>query len=91
MVVLDTDHMTFLYRDTMEAFNLERRLASVPNGEVVSTIVTYEEQMRGWLAHVAQSKSIDQEIQAYRRLRELVDKYKVIPLLDYNEASALIF
>ncbi len=45
--ILDTDHLSIADRDTVEGFNLGRRLSSVPPEEVAVTIVTYEEQMRG--------------------------------------------
>lgn len=53
MLILDTDHLSILDQNTMAAFNLGRRLAAVPPEEVAVTIITYEEQMRGWLAYVA--------------------------------------
>ena len=47
MLILDTDHLSILDQNTMEAFNLGRRLAALPPEEVAATIITYEEQMRG--------------------------------------------
>lgn len=47
MYVLDTDHLSIEDKDTIEAFNLGRRLASVSPDAVAVTIITYEEQMRG--------------------------------------------
>ena len=57
MLILDTDHLSILDRNTIEAFNLGRRLASIPPEEVTVTIITYEEQMRGWFAVVAQART----------------------------------
>lgn len=48
--LLGTDHLSLLDQDTVEGFNLGRRLSAVPPEEVAVTVVTYEEQMRGWLA-----------------------------------------
>lgn len=50
MYLLDTDHLSIADRDAMEGFELGRRLAAVPPEQVAVTIITYEEQMRGWLA-----------------------------------------
>lgn len=69
MYILDTDHLSMMDRDTVEAFNLGRRLASVPITDVFTTIVTYEEQMRGWMEYIAHAKSVDQQVEAYKRLR----------------------
>ncbi len=57
MLILDTDHLSIFNQDTIEAFSIGRRLASVPSAEVFVTIITYEEQMRGWLAYIAQAKT----------------------------------
>ena len=34
MVILDTDHLSILDRDTIESVNLGRRLAALPEAEV---------------------------------------------------------
>ena len=88
MLILDTDHLSIFSQDTMEAFNLGRRLASVPSSEVFATIISYEEQMRGWLAYIAQAKSPSQQLEAYRRLRQFVERYREIAMLDYNSEAA---
>ena len=64
MWLLDTDHLGILDRDTIEAFNLGRHLASVPPEEVAVTIITYEEQMRGWFAVIAQARTTPRQIAA---------------------------
>jgi len=89
MILLDTDHLSILDQDTLEAFNIGRRLAAVSPAEVVATtIITYEEQMRGWLAYVAQAKTTQQQIEAYARLRRHIARFRNIPLTDYNARAA---
>ena len=63
MLILDTDHLSILDRDAIEAFNLGRRLASIPPEEFAVSIITYEEQMRGWLAVIAQARTTPQRIE----------------------------
>ena len=50
MVLLDSDHMSLLQRGGAEGQRIKQRLADLPPKEVATTIVNYEEQMRGWLA-----------------------------------------
>ena len=51
MILLDTDHLSLLQaRDAPVAFALQARLEALPPDEVVTTVITLEEQMRGWLA-----------------------------------------
>jgi tRNA(fMet)-specific endonuclease VapC len=92
MVVLDTDHMSVLERrDQPEAGALRARLAPLPAAEVVTTIISYEEQMRGWMAYLAQTRSVAQQVAAYRRLLQHLDNYRRIPVLGFDEAAAVVF
>ena len=91
MLILDTDHLSILDLDTIEAFNLGRRLSSVLPEEPVVTIITYEEQMRGWLAYIARAKTQTQQIEVYQRLRQLVDRFSRLTLLDYEGNAAARF
>jgi hypothetical protein len=43
-----------------------------------SSIVTYEEQTRGWMAIKAKARTVIQEIEAYSRLRRHLDDYRTI-------------
>lgn len=59
MLVLDTDHISVLGRaDSVERARLIHRLDQAGVTAVVTTIVSYEEQSRGWLkAHVDSSQT----------------------------------
>ena len=91
MLILDTDHLSILDRDTMEAFNLGRRLASIPQDEVAVTIITYEEQMRGWLSYIAQAKLPAQQLEAYWKLKRFAEQFCRITLVDYDAEAASQF
>ncbi len=91
MHILDTDHLSIMDQDTMESFNLGRRLAALPEEEVAVTIITYEEQMRGWLAYVARANTPARQIEAYAKLRRHVERFRHIPILDYDEKASAVF
>ncbi len=91
MLILDTDHLSLVDQDTMAAFNIGRRLAGVPPGEVAVSIITYEEQMRGWLSYVAQANGPSRQVEAYRKLRLFVEHFRRIPLIDYDAAASAEF
>jgi tRNA(fMet)-specific endonuclease VapC len=89
MVILDTDHLTVIQRRSLPAFFiLSSRLGRLPLGDVCTTIVNVEEQMRGWLAVIRGSKKVQQEIAGYRKLHELFTFFAEIPVLDFDEAAA---
>lgn len=89
MVILDTDHLTVIQRQNPPSFlTLSARLARVPRGEVCTTIVNVEEQMRGWLAMIRHSKRLQQEIAGYRQRHDLFAFFAEIPVVDFDEAAA---
>ena len=87
MYILDTDHLSIADQDTLEGFQLRRRLAVVPPEQVHVTIITYEEQMRGWLTYIARAKTPLQQAQAYRKLRLFFERFRQIPMLDYDDQA----
>jgi tRNA(fMet)-specific endonuclease VapC len=88
MFVLDTDHMSLLEWDSAGAFRLRERLAEIDPAEVATTIVSYEEQVRGWMAYISRAKTIDQHVEGYRRLRSHLENYRQIPVLDFDRNAA---
>jgi tRNA(fMet)-specific endonuclease VapC len=65
MVVLDTDHLSLLERrESAVSQSLQARLDNLGVGSHATTIVTYEEQTRGWMAYMARTKTVAQEIEA---------------------------
>jgi len=71
--VLDTDHMSALeWGSSGVGERLITRLNTLSVGEAATTIVTFEEQTRGWLSVLARSRSLDEQIEAYSRLKRLL-------------------
>jgi tRNA(fMet)-specific endonuclease VapC len=92
MVILDTDHMSVLERREQPGLGaLLRRLAELPPSEVVTTVISYEEQIRGWMAYLARARSMAQQITAYGRLLAHLENYRRIPVLGFDEAAAMVF
>jgi tRNA(fMet)-specific endonuclease VapC len=88
MLILDSDHMSLLEWGGEGCAALRERLADCSPDEVATTIVNYEEQIRGWMAYIARAKSTAQQVEAYQRLRRHLDNYRQIPVLDFDEAAA---
>jgi tRNA(fMet)-specific endonuclease VapC len=89
MLVLDTDHVCLLqHADSPLAGRIRARLAASAEREVVTTIVTAEEQLRGWLGVISTAKRPDQLAAAYARLGQLLENYRRVPLLDFDTAAA---
>ena len=71
--------------------NVRRRLLALASAQTYSTIVTYEEQTRGWLAYLGRAKTVSDLVQAYRRLEQHLKNFQQIPLLSFTEAAAVEF
>lgn len=89
--ILDTDHVSIAIQDTPDGVNLKRRLLDASTQQIATTIVTYEEQMRGWPAYIARADTPEKQVRAYRKLRETVDRLRDVPLLDYDALAAAEF
>ncbi len=84
MLILDTDHMSLLEWGGNESAILRERLADCEPNEVATTIVNYEEQIRGWMAYLARARSLVQQVEGYRRLRSHLENYRQIPVMDFD-------
>ena len=91
MYLLDTDHMSVLRRGGAEALRLELRLGAVPSEEIVTCIVVYEEQMRGWMAESARMQSGTQFILPYNALATNLSIHCTMTLLHFDARAAAHF
>jgi tRNA(fMet)-specific endonuclease VapC len=91
MWLLDTDHMSLLEWGGKESLPLRERLADCDPTEVATTIISFEEQMRGWMAYIARARAIAKQVEGYRRLRGHLENYRQIPVIDFDEQSASLF
>lgn len=75
--ILDTDVFTIAeLLDSREYRQLHARVLQLDHEDkLVTTIVTYEEQTRGWLAYAAKSREVAHQIKAYSRLRNHLRTY----------------
>ena len=90
--VLDTDHMSLLeWSGAQGSALLRTRLSTLEPAEVVTTIISYEEQVRGWMAYIARVRSIAQQVEAYRRLHRQLDNYCRVPVLAFDAHAAVTF
>ena len=91
MYILDTDHLSVLDRGGVAAQRLLQRLANINPTQVATSIISYEEQMRGWLSYGAKVKTIEQQVEAYKQLKRQLMNYCVIPILDFEGEAAQEF
>jgi tRNA(fMet)-specific endonuclease VapC len=91
MYILDTDHISIMDRGGSAAQPLLSRLILVKPNQVFTTIITYEEQMRGWLSYTAKTSSIAEQIAAYQKLERHIANYRKILVLSFDEKAGEVF
>lgn len=90
MILLDTDHVTILkYPASERAARLSQRLDALPADEIVAvSVVSVEEQMRGWLAAIAKERFAKRQITDYRELANLFDFFAEFTIALFDEPAA---
>jgi tRNA(fMet)-specific endonuclease VapC len=86
MILLDTDHLTLLkYTSNPRCQALLARMHSSPDSDMGTTIISVEEQWRGWFAVVARHKNVRRQVKPYEELVELhafLGDWTVLPFDD---------
>jgi len=85
MIILDTDAITFLEHQQSATSKKLRDRLSIASAEhrIVTTIVTYDEQTRGWIARFSKARSAEEVVEVYARLLRHVEIYcemEIVPL-----------
>ncbi|MBL8796598.1 MAG: type II toxin-antitoxin system VapC family toxin [Planctomycetia bacterium] len=92
MILLDTDHLTLLkYPDSTRCSALTARLTASPDQQIGTTIISAEEQLRGWLAVIARYRDVQRQVHPYEELRAHLDFYSRWTLLPFDALSASQF
>jgi tRNA(fMet)-specific endonuclease VapC len=92
MIVLDTDHISeLLDPDSTRGARLSQRLGGVVAIPIATTIISYEEQMRGWLAKIHKSTPGDRQVDAYDYLADSLEFYKGWDILRFDRLAAVQF
>ncbi len=76
------------YSRGREKQTLTARMAASPDQHFVTTVVTMEEQLRGWLALIHRSKNSKQQVSAYVKLNDVVDYFGRWTRLAFDDDAA---
>jgi tRNA(fMet)-specific endonuclease VapC len=90
LLVLDTDHFSELERNLTAGARLAERLEAASDEKAV-TVITLEEQMRGWLAEISRHSEPHRQVSAYAKLQRQVDVFTEWTILGWDDDSADLF
>ena len=90
MLVLDTDHLVELDRGSAQGAVLRWKLEDARDA-VATTIISAEEQLRGWLAQIRRQRDPHEQIAAYQRLQRRIAFFAEWNVLPWDTDAADIF
>ena len=90
MLVLDTDHLVELDRGSARGAALQQKLEDAGD-EVATTIISAEEQFRGWLAQIHRQRDPHEQIATYQRLQRRMAFFAAWHVLPWDTETADIF
>ncbi len=88
MIILDTNAISILERRGVESGRLLVRLANVPSSDIYVTVISYEEQIRGWTAAIAATRNASTQVVQYARLLAQLENYCNLSILPFDSDSA---
>jgi tRNA(fMet)-specific endonuclease VapC len=91
MYLLDTDHLTVFDRGGSLAQILLAKMSQIDPDEFATTIISYEEQTRGWLGYISKAKSLDDQVLAYSKLQRYLAKFRAATIIGFDQNSAKEF
>lgn len=89
MTLLDTDHLSVLrYADHPRAAALRNRLRAAPDRPVAVTVISLEEQVRGWLNLIARAKTVYAQLDGYERLARVLEFFREWGIVAFDRRAA---
>ena len=91
LYLMDSDHMTALFRGGKKRDILEARLKGIAPDDYGTSIISYEEQVRGWLDTLANAKKKVPKVFAYDELNAIRLLYERFAVWQYTpNADAVV-
>jgi tRNA(fMet)-specific endonuclease VapC len=90
LLILDTDHVSTLGSSAEAGLELLDRI-SASGQDAATTIITVEEQLRGWLAEIHRLADPHRQIVVYERLQHRIDFFAAWTVLPWAANAADLF
>lgn len=89
MIVLDSDYLSLLeWPEGDSAGKILNALKDAAPDDVAATVISFEEQMQGWIQAIRRHKEVREQIDKYRRMRRSLRNYRALNILDFEEIAA---
>ena len=87
MYILDTDHISLIQRGGAEGQRILTKLAHFREDEICVTVITYEEQIKGWLKALSAAKRREDTAFGYLGLKQTARDFCSIDILPFDLAA----
>jgi tRNA(fMet)-specific endonuclease VapC len=84
LYVLDTDHLTLLRKGHSEVI---AHVAATPETDLAITILSIEEQFRGWFTQVRQARDPERLARAYQGLLDVIAMATTLQVLPFSRSA----
>ena len=88
MPILDTNPISILERRNANAMRLSAYLETFSEDSIYVTVISYEEQIRGWMATLGSARTPFAQVLPYARLLEQLENYCHLQILPFDSAAA---
>jgi tRNA(fMet)-specific endonuclease VapC len=87
-VLLDTDHLSVLqWREQPGCDHLLARLAQLAPDDIATSMVSFHEQVLGWLAYLNRARKPEQVVRAYANLEVIWRSFLKMNVLSFSDAA----
>jgi tRNA(fMet)-specific endonuclease VapC len=91
-VLLDTDYLSILHWQEQPACDrLLARLDQLPADDIATSIVSFQEQVQGWMAYLNRAKKPAQIVEAYAKLESLWRSFLRMNVLSFTAEAQATF
>ena len=92
LVILDTNILSLLQQQAQPATDrIMAKLRMIPANDQWTTVVTFQEQTKGWLAAIHHAHTEPQLLRGYQALFELLKSFRTLNVLPFDVSALAIF
>lgn len=92
MILLDTDHISFLQRpESREGAILQSRMAATRDLDFAVTVISVFEQLKGWLNLIGRYKDLQSQVVYFARLEQFIRFFEDFEIVHPNDVAVSHF
>jgi tRNA(fMet)-specific endonuclease VapC len=87
--IVDTDHLALIQQQSQPEFGrIADRMSNYSRRDFYVSIVSFHEQVLGWTTYLSRSKSREDVVKAYSKLRRLLTDFAALQVLPFDDVAS---